>query len=54
MTSLGIPTEAPIHTILYTSAYSQKPVKATPKKPVFGCTKDITRIRAPEAIFKLE
>ncbi|XP_060805622.1 transient receptor potential cation channel trpm isoform X10 [Amyelois transitella] len=32
MTSLGIPTEAPVHTILYTSAYPPKPVKATPKK----------------------
>ncbi|CAH0590482.1 unnamed protein product [Chrysodeixis includens] len=32
MTSLGIPTEAPVHTILFTSAYTQKPVKVVPKK----------------------
>ncbi|XP_061384201.1 transient receptor potential cation channel trpm isoform X4 [Danaus plexippus] len=32
MTSLGIPTEAPIHTILFTSAYTQKPCKTIAKK----------------------
>ncbi|XP_041984584.1 transient receptor potential cation channel trpm isoform X3 [Aricia agestis] len=32
MTSLGIPTEAPVHTILFTSAYTQKTVKNPPKK----------------------
>ncbi|XP_037295339.1 transient receptor potential cation channel trpm isoform X6 [Manduca sexta] len=32
MTSLGIPTEAPVHTILFTSAYTQKPVKIVVKK----------------------
>ncbi|XP_050352560.1 transient receptor potential cation channel trpm isoform X4 [Nymphalis io] len=32
MTSLGIPTEAPVHTILFTSAYTQKTIKNITKK----------------------
>ncbi|XP_045501553.1 transient receptor potential cation channel trpm isoform X6 [Colias croceus] len=32
MTSLGIPTEAPVHTILFTSAYTQRPTNPPKKK----------------------
>ncbi|GBP73526.1 hypothetical protein EVAR_89186_1 [Eumeta japonica] len=34
MTSLSIPTEAPVHTILFTSAYTQRPNKPPDKRRI--------------------